>query len=300
MQKSEYVFIVNPAAGAADPDGIIDQINKVCRAHGLDYQIIKTEYPKHATEIAAKLVKSKAPRIIFSVGGDGTLNEALQGFVNGGGLAKHTFGVIPHGSCNDFFATFSEIKEERPLIDLGILNHKNYFLNVAGMGFDTAIAEAVEKFRKPYIPVRQRYHLAIIDTMIHFKPMDIEFKVDGVKKREKFMIVAAGNGKRVGGEYFITPDADLQDGKLDIGFCDEMSKLALAPLFGKVKKGTHGENPNIHFRKTDHIVIESEAGIPLQVDGEIFNARKHDIRVKKQAIKMFNDQKLINEIINFN
>lgn len=103
----KHIFIVNPISGKGKTLKTVDRIKKVCEEEHLDYKIHYTEYPKEATKIARKYRFSK--NIIYSVGGDGTLNEVLNGIVG----TKNLLGVIPSGSGNDFYKTLSKIDEEK-------------------------------------------------------------------------------------------------------------------------------------------------------------------------------------------
>ena len=108
----KHIFIVNPISGKGKTLKTVDRIKKVCEEEHLDYEIHYTEYPQEATKIARKYRFTK--NIIYSVGGDGTLNEVLNGIVG----TKNLLGVIPSGSGNDFYKTLSKIDEEYPVIDI--------------------------------------------------------------------------------------------------------------------------------------------------------------------------------------
>jgi YegS/Rv2252/BmrU family lipid kinase len=294
-KQPEYVFIVNPAAGACNSEEVIERIHATCRKRDLKYRILETKCPKDASEIARKLPKSG--KIIFAVGGDGTLNEVLQGVAR----TKNVLGVIPNGTCNDFYYALSKIKtKDKTLkIDLGTVNYRHYFIDFVGIGFDTEVTIAIHKFRKKWVPVSQRLTLAIVSTLATFKPLDVKFKIGGDTKRGKFVVVVAANGPRFGGGYYIAPEANLQDGLMDICFIDEMSKLKLVKVISAAKTGSHVKSPYVHIRRTDHIKIHSEKPFALNFDGEIYSANSYDIRIHKQAIAVFNDRKFIQEIAGY-
>jgi YegS/Rv2252/BmrU family lipid kinase len=290
--KPEFVFIVNPVAGRHDSDTIIKNITKVCRKRRLDFQIIKTEYPKHATEIVKNLPKKG--KLIFSVGGDGTMHEVLQSIMK----TDNLMGIIPNGTGNDFHASLAKVKDQKPQIDVGVFNHKHYFLNYVGMGFTTDVTVAItRKFRKKWIPKQMRFTLAILNTLATFRPLQIKFNIHGVTKSEKSTVIVAANGQRFGGEYHVAPDADLQDGEMDICFVDAMSIPALIPLISSVKTGEHIKNPNVHMRKTDHVKIYSDKKVNFDVDGELFEDHKIDIKILKKALTFYNDQSLVKDIL---
>ncbi|MDR1300788.1 MAG: diacylglycerol kinase family lipid kinase [Candidatus Nomurabacteria bacterium] len=291
-KKLEYVFIVNPIAGSQNADEVIERIHEVCRKHELKYRIIKTERPKHASEIVRKLPKTG--KVIFAVGGDGTMNEVLQGMMK----TNNVMGVIPNGTGNDFSASLAKIKDKEPKIDVGVLNHRQYFLNYVGMGFSTNVTVAAsQKFRRKWIPKKARFPLSILHTVATFRPMKIKFTINGTTKEERSTIIVAANGSRFGLEYFIAPEADLRDGEMDICFVDAVSLPVLIPLINSVKTGEHVKNPNVHMRRTDHVKIQSEKHVSFDIDGELMTANKLDIKIIRGGVTIFNDQKFIREIV---
>ncbi|MDR0955762.1 MAG: diacylglycerol kinase family lipid kinase, partial [Candidatus Nomurabacteria bacterium] len=264
VEAPEYIFIVNPVAGRGQPNPIIERIHNVCRRRGLNYRVETTTHPKHATEITKSLPKSG--KIVFAVGGDGTLNEVLNGLMG----TKNILGVIPDGTGNDFYDSLKRINQPRPKIDVGVVNGKHYYINSCGCGIDTEVSLTMTNMRnKKFIPASQRYPLAIAKAILTFRAMRMEFSLGpGKSKSDRFMIVSASNGRQVGGEYLIAPSADLQDGKLDICFAEKISKLRLPPLIGALKSGKHGEDPNVHLRQTSHLKLKSPREITMNLDGE--------------------------------
>lgn len=208
-------------------------------------------------------------------------------------------GIVPNGTGNDFYASLAKLKDKLPKVDVGVFNHKHYFLNYVGMGFTTETTAAVfKKYRKKWIPKQMRFTLAIINTLATFKPLRIKFNIHGVTKEEHSTVIVAANGQRFGGEYFIAPEADIQDGQMDICFVDAMNVRTLVPLISSVKTGEHVKNPNVHMRKTDHIKISCDKKVSFDVDGELLDGQKIDVKILKGAQQFYNDTSLIKEIIN--
>lgn len=108
----KYVFIINPASGKTDYDKIKQNIMKTLENE--NYEIYETKAPKEATEIASRF-KNEEDTIVYSVGGDGTLNEVVNGIAKG----KCKLGIIPTGSGNDFYRTLKEAQTENVRLDLG-------------------------------------------------------------------------------------------------------------------------------------------------------------------------------------
>ena len=113
----KHIFIVNPTAGKGKALNTVKQIEKICKERNIEYEIHYTKASKDATKIARKYFLKKY--IIFSVGGDGTLNEVVNGIIG----SKNMLGVIPCGSGNDFYKTLEKIDDEYPVIDVGKINN---------------------------------------------------------------------------------------------------------------------------------------------------------------------------------
>jgi YegS/Rv2252/BmrU family lipid kinase len=290
--KEEYIFIVNPTAGAAEPDKIIEKIHAVCRDRGIYYRILKTESPKKATEVVRRLPKSG--KVVFGVGGDGTVNSVLNGIVG----TKNVLGIIPNGTGNDFArGVLKNIDDVRPKIDLGRVNGSHYFLNAAGVGIDTDVTVNMNKFRKKFIPVSQRFPLAVAYTALVFRAMKLEFKIDGKPADGEMMIVVAANGRTIGGKYLIAPTSDPTDGKVDIIFADKIPKLGLPAVLKALETGDHLKDPRVHLRQAKKLEIKSAKEITMQLDGEFLPAKKFRLEVLPKAITVFNDKKFIAEVL---
>ena len=162
----KHVFIVNPVSGRGKALKVSLGIKKICEEEKLDYEIHYTNGPKDATRIAKEVKGSK--NIIYSVGGDGTLNEVLNGVIG----TKNMLAVIPAGSGNDFYRTLSKMDDEMPLIDVGKVNGK-YFLNVVSIGIDAEVAKNAEVMKKLKVPTSQIYNASIVYTFFKYKFKEI-------------------------------------------------------------------------------------------------------------------------------
>ena len=135
----KYVFIINPASGKTDYNKIKENIIKTLENE--DYEIYETKAPKEATQIANRF-KNEENTVVYSVGGDGTLNEVVNGIAEG----KCKLGIIPTGSGNDFYRTLKETKNENIRLDLGKVNGR-YFINIASVGMDAETCNNANKIK---------------------------------------------------------------------------------------------------------------------------------------------------------
>ena len=287
----KHVFIVNPISGRGKALKVSLGIKKICEEEKLDYLIHYTNGPKDATRIAKKVKGSK--NIIYSVGGDGTLNEVLNGVIG----TKNMLAVIPAGSGNDFYRTLSKMDDEMPLIDVGKVNGK-YFLNVVSIGIDAEVAKNAEVMKKLKVPTSQIYNASIVYTFFKYKFKDIEFSVDNTRSKNKCTILTICNGKMYGGGYKIAPEALLSDGYFDVYIVDKISKPTLPFLLGKLKKGTHESLKEVHKSKATKIKFKCDYDLVCNVDGEIMIDRKFNIKILPKSLLIYNNKKLINRFMN--
>lgn len=285
----KHIFIVNPVSGKGKALSVSLRIKKVCEEEKLDYEVHYTNGPLDAT----RLVKSiKGKNIIYSVGGDGTLNEVLNGIIG----TKNILSVVPAGSGNDFYKTLERIDDEMPLIDVGKVN-KKYFINVVSIGIDAEVAKNAEVMKKFKIPSSQIYNASIIYTFFKYKFKDIEFTVDSNSFKGKCTLLTVCNGKTYGGGYKIAPEALLSDGYFDVYFVNKIHKPIMPFLISKLKNGTHESLKEVNKSKATKIKFKCDHDLVCNIDGEIMLDKKFNIKLIPKALLIYNNKKLINKFM---
>lgn len=286
----KHIFIVNPISGKGKTLKAVDRIKKVCEEENLDYEIYFTEYPKDATKIARKYRFTK--NIIYSVGGDGTLNEVLNGIVG----TKNLLGVIPAGSGNDFYKTLSKIDEEYPVIDIGKVNYR-YFINIISIGIDAEVANNVSLMKKRKVPTNQIYNASLIYTFFKYKYKDIELSIDEKEqKKGKCTILTICNGQVYGGGYKIAPSAKLTDGYFDVYYVEKVNKPQLPSLINMLKQGIHEKHNKVHKSQATKIKFKCDKELVCNIDGEIMTAKKFNVKIIPNAITIYNNKELIKKL----
>ena len=258
----KYVFIVNPTSGNGKALKVSENIKKVCEKRHIPYEIHFTKGKDDATKIAKKYFLSK--NVIYSVGGDGTLNEVLNGIVG----SKNLLGIIPCGSGNDFYKTLSKIDDPLPLIDIGKINNK-YFLNIVSVGIDAEVADNVSKMKKIKLPTNQIYNVSLVYTFFKYKFKQVDVELDNTQSKKKFTILTICNGSTYGGGYKIAPEASLTDGYFDIYFVDKINKPLIPFIVNMLKKGTHEQHKKVHKYKGNKIKFKCDHDLVCNIDGEI-------------------------------
>lgn len=289
----KHVFIVNPLAGRGRSLEIAKNIENVCKKENIDFMIHYTTESKDATRIAREYENDKC--IIFSVGGDGTMNEVLNGLVGSNNL----FGVIPAGSGNDFYKTLRNIDESYPTIDIGKINDM-YFINVVCIGIDAEIANNVDIMKDIKIPRSQIYNASILYTFFKYKFKEIEFTLNEMKNKDKYTILTICNGNFYGGGYKIAPNASISDGLFDIYFVSKISKLKIPALILKIIRGTHESSPLVHKNISNSIHFSSKEDIVANIDGETLVDKHFNIQLIKDGLTLYNNKELINKFLDIN
>ncbi len=290
-----HLFIINPAAGKGKTLKLIPRIKKIFEDKKDKYFIEITKRPGHATEIAKQYSNSGIYRI-YSVGGDGTLNETLNGMVN----SSSSLAVIPSGTGNDFIKSiynfskhdkiedilFKMINGEEKYIDLCEVNDR-YFINIASAGFDAEVAYNSIKFKKlPFVGGKLAYILGIIRTVLNYRSYRLKINNDGRELRVDALLVAIANGRYYGGGINVAPKAEIDDGLFNICVIEKVSRFKILTLFPKVIKGQHAEIKEVSFYNGSNVKIHSEELIAFNIDGEITKGKEAEFRVVKNGIKI--------------
>lgn len=297
MKQLKHLFIVNPNAGkgiAADLGQKIEFLFSKIRERWPDtsYEIVYTEYPGHAKEIARKYSSGDTWRI-YAVGGDGTLNEVLNGMAG----SDSALACIPGGTGNDFIQFLAgDIKRkellketilgEEEAIDVGQIN-EHYFLNIASIGFDAMANYRTGMFKqKPFITPKAAYLGGILSTLVRRKPLSLTLDAgNGSRNAEVFMMTFC-NGQVYGSGYRIAPEAKINDGLLDIIEVAPLSLREIAKYMPMLKSGEHLDQDIVNFYRTDRMTVTSDEELLLNLDGESLFTRELDIKLHKGMVNM--------------
>ncbi|QNU67047.1 diacylglycerol kinase family lipid kinase [Ruminiclostridium herbifermentans] len=288
----QHIFIINPKAGKGKALEMIPIIREYFKDKAEKFIIQITDHPGHATEIARKYSAIEDCRI-YSVGGDGTINEVVNGIAG----TQSALGVIPAGSGNDFIRSLTSaydikdilvrtIKGEEKSIDLGKVND-NYFINISSIGFDADVVFNADKFKKvPGITGSMAYVISIIYTVIKKKFCKVKINIDDRRMENKILLAAIANGRFYGGGMLAAPEAKIDDGLFDICLVSEASRFKILRLFPMYIKGQHGKLDEVEFLRGKKIQIESDEVLSLNIDGEIFSSSKIAFEIIEKGIKV--------------
>lgn len=288
----KYYFIVNPNSGKVNKNQLEDNIRNACIKREIPYKIMYTKKAGDAKGLAKKIPDEEC--VVFSVGGDGNLNEVLNGIVT----SEHKIlGNIPAGSGNDFDKTLKQQQSGIVNMDLGRINSR-FFVNVACLGLDADVANNISLIRKKkWIPVSQRYNASLIYSYFKYKFKKLKITMGETQVENECTILAIGNGQYYGGGFRIAPHALLDDGMFDIYLVEKMPKPKMIPVLVKLLKGKHEESIYVKRYTEKKIIVDSEELCTFNVDGETMRSNHFEIEILTNALKVFNDRNFIEEIV---
>jgi len=279
---NKHVFILNPQAGFRKLE---EWKSLIFAKFGDRAEIRLTERAGHATEIARECEND----VIYAVGGDGTINEVMNGVVG----SENTLCILPAGSGNDFARTLYADIPKRHRTVKGILERidgmkpkkidcssadGNYFINIASVGFDAEVVRNSERYEN--IPGLRKisYILSIFYTIFHYKGIDLEGEIDGQPFCQKSLLLCVANGKYYGGGVKVAPEAEFDDGKLDAYLIESVSPLTFLSVLPRLMAGTHTKLRFVKHIKADSVVLRGK-DLTLNLDGELSPTQETAFRV---------------------
>jgi diacylglycerol kinase (ATP) len=304
MEK-KMMFIINPIAGQGAGKLALPQIGRMVRENSMDCEIVSTEHPGHAIDLA-KNAAVNGFEFIVAVGGDGTSNEVLNGLMQAWnqGYRNSKMGIIGIGRGNDFAYGFGippglqngfQVIQQRKLrpMDVGQVVGGNfpegrYFGNGIGIGFD-AVA-GFEAAKLTHIHGFMNYIIAALRTIfLFFNAPLVRIEYDDEMITQPSLMVSIMNGRRMGGGFMMAPEASTDDGLLDFCIVGQLSRIGILSMIPKFMKGTQATRPQVKTGRAAKIhVIALKGSLPAHADGETLCTAGADLRVKiiKQPLEI--------------
>lgn len=284
-------IILNPVAGRGYSGKAEPAIRNYLLDENLDFDLVKTEYIGHAIELAKQAV-SEGFKIVVAAGGDGTTNEVINGLMAASSTgAESILGLLPTGTGSDFSYNvgipenlhkackrLSSGKTRKvDLIKFSMPGKGDrFFDNQLGIGFDGLITIEAKKYKRLrgmalYLPVvLKTVFLTNGATNATLKFNDQELNLATTQ-------ISVTNAAREGGGFFMTPDAKVDDGLLDVLVVKHMSKFSMLKLIPHFMKGTHISLDSTKTFQAQKITISSDDNIVAHYDGELLCTDGHYI-----------------------
>ncbi|SES94975.1 diacylglycerol/lipid kinase family protein [Anaerobranca gottschalkii] len=283
----EFYFVVNPASANGTTKTVWMEIGEYLKGKGIEYDFAFTTGPNHATQITTEAIK-KGYKWIVAVGGDGTVNEVMNGFyIEGQFTQKAALGIISRGTGCDLIRTLGIPKEyqgaveilqgkktrEIDLIKVEYLNfwgekEQRYCINISDVGLGGYVAQRVNHTSKSAGGLWS-YLRGTLLSILKYKNRQGKVIIDGQEVYDgRFSLIAAANGKYFGGGMKLAPMAELDDGYISTILLGNMGKVELLLNLAKVYDGSHLTHPKVKDYKAKEVVISSNERLPLEIDGE--------------------------------
>ena len=293
----KHIFIINPAAGKYDrTEEYTEKIEAVCRPRGLDYEICRSNAPGDCRRIAHEAAAAGEEVRLYACGGDGTLNEVINGAVGFDNAAVTHF---PGGSGNDMIKMFSETA---PFFDLErlldcdeaqfdlIRCNETHSANILSMGLDARIGTEMARYKK--LPLLSGHGAYLASTLVNLiKGISQHFVItldDGTRLDDKFTLICACNGRWYGGGFNPVPDAEPDDGLLEVLVVKKVSILTASRVIGKYKAGQYRQLPElISHHRCKSLTIACDKPSVVNVDGEAVFTGEAKITTMPRALRFF-------------
>jgi diacylglycerol kinase (ATP) len=277
------VFVVNPASGNGAAGKTWAQTRELAAAHGLDGDVLLTEEPGHGVELARGAAVNGA-RLVVAVGGDGTVNEIVNGLV-AADKPDVELAVVPRGTGDDFARTFgipTDVESalavaangQARLVDVGRATYavgegtaERYFVNFAGAGISGAIARRGARTSRR-LGAKAAYMWATATVFVRWSSMPMRIELDGETREGRMFEVVISNGVYAAGGMKIAPDARPDDGHFDAVLIGDVSKADFVTTFPKIYRGTHTSHPKIDVVRASTIAVDASKPLPVVLDGE--------------------------------
>lgn len=268
--KKSILFIINPKAGVDRVKAISDAIDAKLNTEKFESELLYTEYAKHGTKIA-KNAASKGVDIVVAVGGDGSINDVISGIYG----SKTALAIIPKGSGNGLARTLGiPLKIEEALDVINQMNFQNLdvgkandqlFISNAGVGFDAVVTKKFEGNEKRGFLT----YLKIITQKIWtYKARFWRINVDGEEVREKAFMITAANGKQLGYNFHVAPNALMDDGMLDLVVIKNFPRIFGGIIALQAFSGILDKSPFVKTFRGKNISIINEKNTLMQADGD--------------------------------
>ena len=289
------LFILNPASQHGKALELKDSLEEILHNYGMNFTIHISSSPRDIEDMVRDNLE--AYDNFISCGGDGTIHNLANCLV---GTGKN-LGCIPMGSGNDIARNLGiplDMEKAAAIIneghvrvlDTGRINGKYYYLAVSGAGFDSVVNDLANNTKFP-LKGPAKYTYAVYKTLITYRAKKFYIKYDGQEKTLDSMFMVVGNMDSYGGGMRITPNADPEDGILDVCIIKRMSKIHFIKVFPSVFKGEHISDPFVEYFRANEVEIDSDYNFSVFADGEYICKLPAKFEVAKKSLNFIAPKK---------
>ncbi len=308
MKNDKWYVVVNPKAGSNKGKEDWPEIKKLLEKEHFDFQYAITEYQRHAILLVQKAIEAGFRKFI-SVGGDGTLNEVVNGiFMKHPSVASEiVLGVITVGTGNDWGRTHNMPGSYTEMVEVikrkNFFNHdvgkskyrygnedeSRYFINIAGMGFDAMVAKRVNTLKEKGYRGLMVYMFSLLSGLIQFKPTRLTiYSEDKIIYSNSTFLASIGICRFNGGGMKLLPDAIPDDGLFDLTVIRKVPRLKVLANIKNVFDGSFVKLKEVERFRAKSFTVTSDPphALNLETDGESLGNSPLDFKVLPKAIKL--------------
>lgn len=288
MENSgEWFVIVNPNAGRKKGEKDWLEIAALLNDAGIKFTNVFTEHPNHAVKLARKYIEAGFKKIIV-VGGDGTLNEVVNGvFTQTKYPTKDIIlSMIPVGTGNDWGRSFNIptnykkaielIAREKTFVqDVGKVQYiskdllkQRHFINMAGLGFDAMVTRRTNKVKREGKSGPFSYLISLFSSLINYNHKKVKIKMDDAELKADVFTMSVAICRFNGGGMMQAPNAIPDDGLFDVTVITRLSRLLVIRSVKKLYDGSFLKMPQVKTFRSQKVEIESDPPMYLETDGE--------------------------------
>jgi YegS/Rv2252/BmrU family lipid kinase len=264
---------------------------------GIDVMFEVTRGPGDGVRLAREL--AAGADVLGIIGGDGTVHEAVNGIMP----TPLPIVIVPVGSGNDFASLMGCPSDAEGLLEvirrgrgarIDVLDYGIRFgVNSAGLGFEGIVNRYSHDIR--HLKGSMLYLAAVFRALNKLECPRFRLTTpDGMVIEGNKLIVSVGNGNRTGGAFYLTPDAYPDDGLIDVCLVEKMGRLRVLALLPTSLRGSHVHRPQVQMLRVESLVLESEPGYPMHIDGELIDPapERLDITLLKRALPVLCDDSI--------
>lgn len=271
--------ILNPYANRWGAQRRLSQVKRALSEAGLAYDLHVTTQRREATQVARDAAASHDYSAVIAAGGDGTVNEVVNGLIAAAFPDQPTvpFGVLPIGTGNDFNDMSGLPRQlvqcveviaagKTRQVDAGQVN-EHYFDNNCAVAMEPMVT--IENNKITRLSGNLRYIVALVRALLKLKAWQMQIEWDGGSYDGPTYLLSVCNSPRTGGLFYMSPPARMDDGLFDFIFLPEVPKMTVLALLPRLFSGSHIHHPKVLHGRTRHIHLSSSPGTPIHADGEV-------------------------------
>ncbi|MFW5805390.1 MAG: diacylglycerol/lipid kinase family protein [Bacteroidales bacterium] len=304
--ERHYLFIVNPNAGNSKVGKDWIRIEKILQKRAVKYKAMLTTQAGHASEIISEELQMGYKTIVV-VGGDGTLNEVVNGIFHQNLVPPEQIklGIIPVGTGNDWARYYNLPRKYNKALDrifnltthfqdVGRLRYAyngketiSYFVNISGFGFDAVVVNSTNEMQERGNRASITYLFSLLRCLFSYKAEEISLVIKDKHIRQKIFSLSIGNGKYSGGGMRQTPDAIINDGIFDVTLYDDMPVWKIIFNLHKLYNGKiKSLNTVKTFRTSKLMVYNNNKPLLAEIDGELIKGTQFEIENLPSALQV--------------